>query len=232
MNLFKNFHLPVFARRCAYCGRVIASDRLSCAKCENSLPRISGEICTCCGREKEECACKGKTYFSAIVAPFYFKDNVRNGIHTYKFRFAAQNHEAYCDEMAQTVKKHYADRRFDFIAFVPSVSMSTDEKGFDHVALLANGLGERLGIRVNNSVLTKLYDTDKQHRLPFYMRKGNLTGVFEVTDPKAVEGKCILLCDDVSTSGETLNECAKMLWLHGAKEICCVTVALTQTKKK
>ena len=64
------------------------------------------------------------------------------------------------------------------------------------------------------------------------MRKGNLTGVFDVADPGLVEGKRILLCDDISTSGETLNECAKMLWLCGAEEISCVCFALTKSVKK
>jgi hypoxanthine-guanine phosphoribosyltransferase len=44
---------------------------------------------------------------------------------------------------------------------------------------------------------------------------------------ETVKDKTILLCDDVSTTGETLNECAKMLWLYGAKEIYCVAIALT-----
>ena len=64
------------------------------------------------------------------------------------------------------------------------------------------------------------------------LRKGNLTGVFDINEPALVEGKNVLLCDDVSTSGETLNECAKMLWLYGAKNIYCITLALTENKKE
>ena len=77
----------------------------------------------------------------------------------------------------------------------------------------------------------KIYETDKQHGLKHYLRKGNLTGVFDVKNPDDVAGKTILLCDDISTTGETLNECAKMLWLYGAKEIYCISVALTKAKK-
>ena len=65
-----------------------------------------------------------------------------------------------------------------------------------------------------------------------YTEKGNLTGVFDVTNPELVRDKTILLCDDISTSGETLNECSKMLWLNDAKAVYCVALALTKPKKK
>ena len=54
--------------------------------------------------------------------------------------------------------------------------------------------------------------------------------MFDVADAESVKDKTVLLCDDISTTGETLNECSKMLWLYGAKEIYCVTTALTKSK--
>ena len=78
----------------------------------------------------------------------------------------------------------------------------------------------------------KLYETRPQHGISYLFRKGNLTGVFDVGNPDAVRGKKILLCDDISTSGETFNECAKMLWLNGAEKVCCICLALTKSKKK
>lgn len=228
-----SFIYSLLPRRCAYCGRVIASDRLMCSDCERNLPRIKGTVCNKCGREKEICSCKGsERYYVSVVAPFYFEGNVRKGIHAYKFRKSPDNAEAYSSEMAKTVSERFGDIKFDYITDVPMTRKSVKIRGYNQCTLLAKGISDYLGIEYKPDLLVKLYETKSQHGLSFYFRRGNLTGVFDVTDPSFVYNKTILLCDDVSTSGETMNECAKMLWLYGAKEVYCIACALTKSKSK
>jgi predicted amidophosphoribosyltransferase len=50
---------------------------------------------------------------------------------------------------------------------------------------------------------------------------------FEIVDRMAVKGRTILLVDDVTTTGNTLNECARMLKRAGSKEVFCLTLART-----
>lgn len=221
-----------YPQRCAYCGTAIPHDELMCSECGRTLPRIEGEICVKCGRGKKECSCKNaEKYFEGLAAPFYFSGNVRQGVHAFKFRKCPDNAEAYSLEMAETVKERFSDIEFDFITQIPMTAKSEKERGYNQCDLLAKRIGENLGFEYKKDVLVKLYETGKQHGLKLYLRKGNLTGVFDVKDPSLVEGKTVLLCDDISTSGETLNECAKMLWLHGAKEVYCIAFALTQKHK-
>lgn len=227
------FILALFPRRCAYCGKVILSDRMMCGKCENELPRISGKVCRKCGREKDKCSCKNaENYFKAISAPFYFDGCVRRGVHVFKFRNGLRNYEAYSSEMAETVKERFSDIRFDYITEVPMTEKSRKKRGYNQCFYLAKGISEKLRIEHKSGVISKIYNTKIQHEISYYLRKGNLTGVFDIPDPSDVKDKTILLCDDISTSGETLNECAKMLWLHGAKEIYCIALALTPYKRK
>ena len=231
-KLFETLAVALLPKRCAYCGKVISSSRSMCGDCEKNLPRISGVTCRKCGREKDKCICKGaEKYFTSLAAPFYFSGCVRNGIHTFKFRKGFRNYEAYAEEMAETVRDKFGDVAIDFVTEVPMTKKSIKQRGYNQCFWLAKGLGDKLGIEHKSDALIKLYETGKQHVISFYLRKGNLTGVFDIKNPKDVEGKTILLCDDISTSGETLNECAKMLWLYGAKEIYCVTVALTLSRK-
>lgn len=219
-----------YPQRCAYCGTVIAHDELMCDECAQALPRVEGEICIKCGREeKTECFCKkAENYYDGIAAPFYYTGNVRTGIHAFKFRNAPDNAEAYGVEMSETVKMRFGDIKFDFITEIPASPKSFRERGYNQCSLLAKQVSLNTGIEYKSNVLVKIYETNKQHGLKLYLRKGNLTGVFDVENPHDVEGKTILLCDDISTTGETLNECAKMLWLYGAKEIYCISVALTK----
>lgn len=54
----------------------------------------------------------------------------------------------------------------------------------------------------------------------------NVYGAYAVIDDSALWNKTVLLIDDVKTTGATLNECAKMLRMHGAKAVYAATVAI------
>lgn len=232
IKLFKGLAKSLCPQRCAYCGKVVSVQSLMCEDCSHSLPRIKGEVCKSCGREKNLCSCKGERYFVSQAAPFWFEGVVRKGLHTFKFRKGQQNAQAYCLEMAQTVKERFSDIEFDCIIPVPMTAKSVKKRGYNQVEILCEGVSKNLGLEYHKENLVKIYETEKQHGISYLLRKGNLTGVFDVADPEAVSGKTVLLCDDISTSGETLNECAKMLWLCGAKEIYCISLALTKPHKK
>lgn len=234
MNRFlKALSKAFFPQRCAYCGDVIAYDELMCDECRETLPRIKGEVCVKCGVNKEKCTCKkAEKYYERVIAPFYFKDKVRKGLHSFKFRRCPDNAESYCEEMARVIKERYSEIEFDFITGVPLTDKSIKKRGYNQCSLLAKGISELTGIEYKENILKKIYETNNQHDLSSSLRKGNLIGVFDVENPLEVKDKVILICDDVSTSGETFNECAKMLWLYGAKEIYCVSVAITLKGKK
>lgn len=57
-------------------------------------------------------------------------------------------------------------------------------------------------------------------------RRVNVYGAYVVIDDSALWDKTVLLIDDVKTTGATLNECAKMLRMHGAKAVYAATVAI------
>ncbi len=233
MNPIKLILCSLLPKRCAYCGKVIPSDYLKCTECAKTLPRITGVTCIKCGREKDFCSCKGaEMYFESLVAPFYFEGNVRKGMHEFKFRKSPDNAKAYAVEAAETVKQRFYNIKFDFITEVPMTVKSQKLRGYNQCSLLAKEISELIGVDYKPEVLSKLYETENQHGLSYNLRKGNLTGVFDISQPELVKDKTVLVCDDISTSGETLNECAKMLWLYGAKEVYCVAVALTKSNKK
>ena len=77
----------------------------------------------------------------------------------------------------------------------------------------------------------EIFDNDIQHESSQHRRKGNVLGVYDVRENEDVNGKAILLVDDIKTTGATLNECAKILKIRGAEKVYCVTVALTGQEK-
>ena len=50
-------------------------------------------------------------------------------------------------------------------------------------------------------------------------------GVYETAEQELVDGKTVLLVDDIMTTGSTLSECASVLKAAGAKKILALTLA-------
>ena len=58
-----------------------------------------------------------------------------------------------------------------------------------------------------------------------HKRKKNVGGAFVMENKAGIKNKRILLVDDVMTTGATINECARVLKCHGAKEVIGLTLA-------
>jgi predicted amidophosphoribosyltransferase len=80
------------------------------------------------------------------------------------------------------------------------------------------------GLEYRPKALVKSRETRSQVGLTVEERKANVNGAF-FAEQRIVKGKNILVVDDVTTSGATLNACAQVLRLAGAKEIYCLTLA-------
>ena len=223
-----------FANHCRLCGKVIDRHHQLCSECERGEFRIEGEICPLCGFSKTDCVCKGKKHsYSAICAPYYYQGGAKKAVLRIKYALREENAVYLAQQMADCVKLHFASVEPDEITFVPMTEKQLSEREENQSELLARQVGKILGLPVRK-YLVKKFDTKPQHSLKEALRSGNVLGVFDVIPEKnrsqtfTPEGKTVLLCDDVKTTGATLNECAKMLKLNGAKQVICVSAAITK----
>lgn len=115
---------------------------------------------------------------------------------------------------------------FDLITFVPMHPIPLKKRGYNQSELLANELSKLMGIPCV-STLTKIKNTKPQHSLTAKKRRKNLKGAFRIVDKKNVSGRCVLIIDDVVTTGTTLGECAKTIQKGNPALICCATVLST-----
>lgn len=116
-----------------------------------------------------------------------------------------------------------AGKPFDAVVPVPLHSLREREREFNQSALLAAMLSKRLGSPVHQ-LLRRVRPTDPQAGLDREERMRNLKGAFEIRKA-SVKGLSLLLVDDVTTTGTTLDACAEVLREAGAKEVCDVVVA-------
>jgi ComF family protein len=107
---------------------------------------------------------------------------------------------------------------YDIVVPIPIHWSRRCSRGFNQSELLSEAL-----LNVDRTVLKRIRRTKPQTRLSREARMDNLAGAFRAST--AVEGKSILLIDDVITSGETARECARALAAAGATKIAALALA-------
>lgn len=115
----------------------------------------------------------------------------------------------------------------DAIVAVPLHPTRLRKREFNQSLLLALSLGKRWNLPVLTNVLLRTKLTPPQTSLSRRARLTNLRKCFAVKNPAAIEGKNILIVDDVVTTGTTVNECAKTLRKAGAQSVHVQTLART-----
>ena len=221
-----------YPNRCIFCDELMPPTENLCDRCADSLPWIKGDVCPECGSKKEDCQCGRNhgNYYDGVASVFYYKDNVRECIHRFKFHGNKYAYKELGFLMAERFRECYSYIDFDYITYVPMDSKRKRKRGYNQSALLAERIAEELNIPLGINLIEKIFPTEVQHECTTEIeRKGNLLGAFDINSEYDVCGKTVLLIDDVKTSGSTLNECGKMLYLHGAERVFCLTAAVVNS---
>lgn len=219
-----------YPNHCLFCHQVLLPRQRICEECASRAPYILPPVCERCGRNGEECLCQGHHHsYERCISPFYHQGLARDAIVSLKTELDMVVVEGFAAEMAEVVRREYGGIAFERVVSVPMHRKDYRRRGFDQAAELARALARQMAVPYT-SVLVKLEETAPQKELTAVRRRGNLLGVFDVTQD--VTGQTILLVDDVTTTGSTLEECAKMLKIFGAEEVYAVTAAATVLSKE
>jgi len=119
---------------------------------------------------------------------------------------------------------HNLNWEIDLVTAVPIGVARRAQRGYNQAALLALPLAMGCGITYEPLALTKVRDTRSQVGLTADERRENVSGAFQAR-AKYVSGKCVLVVDDVTTSGATLEACSSALLSAGAREVYGLTLS-------
>ena len=203
----------LFPPKCVFCGKVLSrGDEDWCGKCTETLPyALDG------GFQEGE-------YFDFCISPLYYKGVVRKSILRFKFGGAAAYADAYGKLLADCIREH-PGINYDIISWVPLSGKRERSRGYDQAMLLALATALELN-DVAAETLKKPKDVQAQSELSGRVeRSANISGAYIAPDPELIAGKCILLIDDIVTTGSTLSECAKVLLSAGASRVVCAALA-------
>ncbi len=201
----------IFPERCPYCSALIEPLEIACEHCFDEIRRKHMPI-------------KGGARGYRCVSSFVYAGKVRRLILRLKFggrvQFVPQINEILVNDITET----YGKNAFDLITCVPLYTEDQRDREYNQSEMLARSLGKMLGVPYADTLL-KVKKTKKQHNLKYAERKTNLSGAFQLIDKEIVQGKRILIVDDVITSGYTLGTCAKVLNRGKPEIICCAAIA-------
>ena len=217
----------LYPSKCIFCGNVIGEQKLICAQCVADEVMISGRICVFCGLGVQHCVCGQRKYnYERRISCAYYRDGVVRGIARFKFYRHSMLADYYGRLMAENVKSKYSAVSFDVIIAVPMHPIKKWLRGYNCTELLADVMHQQIGVPVCKNVLFRRFSLKNQKDIhEWSKRAANILDMFYVKNRELIQGKTILLADDICTSGATLNECAKILRLQGAGKVYAVTFA-------
>lgn len=224
----------VYPRRCPFCGRVLGLVP-ECADCAIELEALR--------RRPSMRLNPAAHYLGALqgaAAPYQYAGCARRAILSAKYHAAPWVAVELGTQLAQLAFGSELSQRgseptpclveglaagYDCIVPVPA---SSRRRGYNVPQRMALPLARAVGVPLEADLLARVRTGRKQEGLSLDERLANVAGAFRATDPARVEGRRVLLVDDVITTGATAAACAQALLAAGAQSVFAVAFATVE----
>jgi ComF family protein len=214
----------IFPPICGGCGSPGAR---WCSECAQATKEIEPPICPICGnRNPTNTPCQrcqsSRPFYTSLRAYTVFTGPIREAIHRLKYQHDISLGEALARPMITSMRK--LNWPLDVITSVPLGLVRFKERGYNQATLLARPIALSINVPFSVHVLSRTRETRTQVGLTVNERQENMADAFRAKS-ELVQGKNILVVDDVATSGATFNACAKTLLNEGASKVYCFSLA-------
>ncbi len=216
----------IFSDKCFACDAKIPKNEALCRKCSEKVSFYNSERkCAVCNRkliQSEEIKCgyceKLSPHFDGAIALYPYKEEFSKTFSEMKFHKRYNKIKPASKLMAMQFEKLCV--KCDFIIPVPTSFRSYVEREYCSANELSYLIGKECSLKVYDSILKKKY-AKQQAKLKIEERYENINGAFSFNKryKKVIQGKTVLLIDDVITSGATASECSKILKQNGASQV-------------
>ena len=207
--------------------------------CLDGFGGIASPICPRCGLPLaswvvedhycEDCL-RRRPVFEWARAAYFYEGSVREAVH--QLKFAGKRHLAgpLGGLLAAATEEYLPDSDDDLVMPVPLHPRRLRERGFNQSLLLARQVASRLGAELDYLSLRRMRYTKPQTGLKGEERRRNVRKAFGCTDHSLLKGRNVILIDDVTTTGNTLNDCARALKRAGAARVYGMALARTSLR--
>lgn len=237
----------VFVRKCGGCGEILPYERTEeafCTDCALSWRMAKAENCPECLRVVTECTCapRGLRGVASLRKLMFYhpkkqKEPQNRLIYLIKHRPNRRISAFLARELAPTIHAELAERGYSecfeevLLVSLPRSYRSKTRYGFDQSELICREIAKQTNLTYQN-VIGRRRRGREQKQLTGGSRFGNVKGIFYLRDGVDLSGKCVLLFDDIVTTGASMSGCVSLLQKAGAKEIIGFCIAEDLPKKK
>jgi competence protein ComFC len=218
----------LFPISCLGCG---AEGEFICGNCKMQVSKLEHQRCIVCqkptpfGFTHDKCLAPHGA--DGLISFYNYEDEkVSQILISGKYKFIPEIYNTLGTMIANRIKADHEHLLSTPYALTP-IPLHISRKrwrGFNQAELLCEAMAKELGLEVADVLQrTKLTKTQKDLKRPDRLK--NVADAFTLKAGADVHGKSILLVDDVTTTGATLQEAAKVLKRNGAAKVVCLTVA-------
>ena len=228
----------VFPPKCASCKEILPyySEELLCDKCAEKWKAEKETKCPKCRKTLALCrcmpeSCAGTLEMLVSVAPYTSSGSVTDNLvlsakdYNYKGLFAFM-----ADEMSEAAYADIPSTEDAVVTFVPRSLSRKSETGHDQAEYLARAVAKNFSLEMKK--IFRKRGKLQQKKLGASERLSNAESSYVIIKGKEneINGKTLILCDDVVTTGASLSVCAKQLLDRGAERVYALTFAKTLKK--
>lgn len=232
-----NFCVSIFFPKiCSCCGKNLPINYESniCVECKEKLPLNNGLICVKCslpllngGMHCKDCKTNKQIFFDKLLSAYIYKDDIATLIKKFKYNKKTFLAKDLSVEIINLIYKNKLDEITDFVVPLPLHFFKKFKRGFNQSELIAKEISKNINKPIYPKLLIRKKYTTPQFNLSKEERMKNLEKVFAVNKKykNIVNGKNILLVDDIATTCTSANLCSKELKCAGAKKVFVITIA-------
>ena len=215
----------LYPARCALCDRLLEKEeREVCADCGSRLPFITGQVCCSCGRPLEDeeelcrdCESRRHSYWQSL-APFPYTGRVQRSILRMKYGGRPEYASFFGHAMTLYGGELLARARPELLLPVPVHRSRYLSRGYNQAELLGSRISELTGIPMEKDLLVRCRKTVAQKNLDPRERQKNLQHAF-LLRADSLPLSCVLLVDDIYTTGSTLDALSALLLEAGVGRV-------------
>ena len=204
-------------RKCL--GKIEYVRGATCAKCGKPLSDDTQEYCEDCRRTKHN--------FDKGYSVFAYR-SISGSIYRFKYMGRQEYAEFYGWATGKLLGRKLKGLGIEAIVPVPMYPAKERKRGYNQAEVYARAVSAHLHIPVFRDAVRRVRNTAPMKELDARGRRNNLKKAFIVSQ-NDVKFKCILIVDDIYTTGSTIDEIAHEFRMAGVQKIYCLTLAIGQT---
>lgn len=233
-KIMDGFGSLLFPNTCPFCGKV--SQEEICSLCRAKLPYVTEPCCMRCGKpirqeEAEYCDdCQKVSHsYDKGHALLVHVGSVRRAIYQFKYHNRRIYSRVFAKELVRVWKPAVLRWQIHVIIPIPLSKKRKRKRGYNQAELLAVEIGKLLHIPVDGKSLVRVRDTAPQKKMDLAGRRKNMRHAFAWKGQKRLCGN-VLVVDDIYTTGNTIDEAARVLKEAGADRVFFLTISIGQDR--